>query len=176
MRVPSRENEDLFLLRGLLDKQWLTGMCGIEQDKPLVRLTQLYIGLWKILFHSVWETRNTLLHGNGSIMKQYEQATMIRELAEWKHQGASMIGSKQPCLVNYSMHKAMRWSTNLMQENLSLLLIAAQNYKQYCAIDTGQIRLTEYFTLVTFPMMTMYNMPTHKSSKREVHVYLKQWR
>ena len=76
---------------------------------------------------------------------------MIRELAEWKHQGASMIGSKQLCPVKYSMHEVMRWSTNLMKETLSLLLIAVNNYKEYCAIATGQTWLTEYFDSHNIP-------------------------
>ena len=76
------------------------------------------------------ETRNTLLHGNDSITERYERATMIRELAEWKRQGASMVGSKQMCLTSYSMHDAMRWSTNLMRETLNLLVTAAHNYKE----------------------------------------------
>ena len=138
-----------FLLRGLLDKRWMTAMIDIEPDKPLVRMTQVYVGLWKVLFRSVWNTRNTLLHGNDSITERYERATMIRELAEWKRQGASMVGSKQVCLVDYSMQNAIRWSTNLMRETLNLLVTAAHNYKVYCDINEDQTRLTEYFDPVT---------------------------
>lgn len=39
-----------FLLRGLLDKRWLSAICKVEKDKPLVKLTHMYIGLWRILF------------------------------------------------------------------------------------------------------------------------------
>ena len=74
---------------------------------------------------------------------------MIRELAEWKRKGAMMVGSKQLCLTDYTMHDAMRWSTNLMQETLNLLVTAAHNYKEYCDLNKDQARLTEYFDMVS---------------------------
>ena len=134
-----------FLLRGLLDKQWLSAMCAIEDDKPMVKLTHLHIGLWKVLFSSVWETRNTILHGKDSITRRYERATMIGELAEWKRQAPAMLGSKQVCLAAYSMQDAIRWSTTLMKETLKLLSTAARNYKEFVDNGTSQTRLTDFF-------------------------------
>ena len=134
-----------FLLRGLLDKRWLTAICATDNDKPLVKLMHIYIGLWRILFASVWETRNNILHGKGSIAEKYERKRLIAELAEWKRTALHMLGSKQWQLASYSMQDAIRWSTPLMKETLRTLATAARNFKNHTDGCATQTRLTDFF-------------------------------
>ena len=39
-----------------------------KSGKAELRLTHLYLGLWKTLFEAVWEQRNEMLHGKNGIV------------------------------------------------------------------------------------------------------------
>ena len=56
-----------FLLRGILTNDWLPAMVEMSRDHPEQRLAHLQAGLWKVLLVSVWDNRNTVLHGKLSL-------------------------------------------------------------------------------------------------------------
>ena len=48
-----------FLLRGILDKRWMTAMSDIERDKPLVRMTLYTLDYGKYYFDQYGNTQHT---------------------------------------------------------------------------------------------------------------------
>src|SRR5210317_2566881 len=55
-----------FTLRGYLTGDWLTALQSQGVQRAEQKLSHLYLGLWRVLFQSIWDKRNDIAHGNDS--------------------------------------------------------------------------------------------------------------
>ena len=143
-----RELGGEFMLRGYLVPEWLQAIKTYDKDKPALRMTHLYLGLWKTLLATVWEQRNAKLHSYESIASRIEREQMARELIEWKRERHTRLSATQHNLVGYSIRTMYTWSNPAMRVMLELLEQAARNYRK--GLRTKQRLITE-FTEVTEP-------------------------
>ena len=133
-----------FLLRGILTKDWLPAMIEMSRDHPEQRLAHLQVGLWKVLFGSVWDNRNTILHGKSSLTDKYERRKLLDELAEWRQNSARRLGANQQYLIDYTMDEARGWTTPCLREHINLIVRATQNHTARL-LDISQPRITDFF-------------------------------
>jgi hypothetical protein len=133
-----------FLLRGYLTKEWLQAIMHFDRNKPEQRLTHLYKGLWKILFASMWEQRNTSLHGPNNLSDKYERERLQDELREWKRISNTRLGHRQQYLTDYPPDEIETWKTATMRETIALLIKASQNHLDN-SLKPGQRKITSYF-------------------------------
>ena len=84
-----------------LTVNWLSAIQENHPDNSKVLLTQLYIGLLKTLFASIWEQQNSIAHSNESIVTKIEREKLIDELKEWKRSSGTRLASNQQFLINY---------------------------------------------------------------------------
>ena len=119
-----------FILRGLLVREWLPALMHYTSDKPDVKLTHLYVGLWKILFPAVWEYRNHVLHGDDDVVQSYEREMLIHELTEWHTHGLHRLGYRQHYLAEFSLDTIHQWTNTTMRATLELLSKASKNYHE----------------------------------------------
>ena len=131
-----------FLLRGYLVPEWLTAIQHFDKNKPQLRLTHLYLGLWKTLFATVWEQRNETANSEVSIVDKIEGEQFKRELIEWKRERHTRLSYSQHYLVGYDIPRMMAWSTSNMRVTLELLVQAARNY--WRSLATRQHLITEF--------------------------------
>ena len=124
-----------FLLRGLLTKEWLAAIVRPEQ-----RFKQLYIGLWRTVFASVWEKRNSISHSDDSTVTKLEREQLMTELCE--------LGATQQYLIDYSVESIKQWTTASMRTTINLLVQAAVNFRQE-QVDETQPRITAFFPVVS---------------------------
>ena len=97
--------DEEFLLQGYLTINWFAAIQENHPDKPELLLTDLYTGIWKTFFASIWEQRNTIAHSNESIITRIERAQLIVELKEWKRFSNTSLASNQQFLIHYNMQK-----------------------------------------------------------------------
>ena len=136
-----------FTTRGYLSTKWLVAMQYFQPDKPEFRLRHVHLGIWRILFQAVWETRNSILHGRGNFVERMEREGLIQELLEWRRLGASRLGVSQHYLIDYDVRTIMRWTTTAMHVTANLLVTAARNFR--AQKDEGQTQITAHFEKIT---------------------------
>jgi len=118
---------ELFL-RGYLVSEWSDAMHAFAKKFPESKLNHLYTGLWRILVESMWENRNTILHGKDNFVDAIERKRLLGELKQWRQQAHVKLGSKQRNLVDFNDSDIERWSISAMKEVLALLIISARNH------------------------------------------------
>ena len=115
------------------------------KDKPQEKIKHLFCGLWTILFSSVWEQRNSLLHSEENIVARYEKEQLIQDLHEWKRCGAARVGASQVYLIHYDCDQLHEWTLTSLRNMSELLLHAARNYRERTA-GKLQATITSYFS------------------------------
>ena len=131
-----------FLLRGYLTPKWLRALQKYANDKPEVKMTHLYLGLWRILFATVWEQRNTTANSEVSIVDKIKRTQFIKELIGWKREQHTRLSYTQHYLVSFDVSRMMSWSTSNMRVTLELLVRSAINYRR--SLATNQRLITEF--------------------------------
>ena len=114
-------------------------------------MTHLYLGLWKILFATVWEQHNAIANSEVSIVDKIERTEFIKELIEWKRECHTQLSYTQHYLVSFDVSRMMSWSTSNMRVTLELLVRSAINYRRSTA--TNQRLITEF----TCPVAPTYD-------------------
>ena len=137
-----------FMLRGYLVTEWLSAIKAITPDKPDQKLVHLHLGLWTILFPSVWEQRNTINHGDTNIVTKIQRTQYILELKEWKRHAASRLGASQVYLIDYDIPTILTWTNTTMKETIALLGNAARNFRK-AQLDKTQPRITQHFQIIS---------------------------
>ena len=117
------------MLRGYLVSEWLAALREAGADKPDQCMTHLHLGLWKILYPSIWEQRNTLLHGDESFTTKLERKNLTRELIEWKRVAGSKLGASQIYLIDYNIKTIAGWTLSTMQTTIDIIHKAAKNFQ-----------------------------------------------
>ena len=120
-----------------------------KSGKAELRLTHLYLGLWKTLFEAVWEQRIEMLHGKNGLVDVYERQQLIAEMKERKRQAPTRLGSKQQFLVTFSDDKILSWRTVTIREHLRLIIQAFKKCNNIL-LDKDQLRITDFFVLIDF--------------------------
>ena len=142
-----------FTLRGYLTRDWISALASQGAEKPEPMVTHLYLGLWQILFQSIWDKRNEEAHGYDSIVTRIEHDNMLAEIKEWKRTAASRLGTSQTYLIDYTLDDIQKWSTSTMKAMLRLLVKAASNYQASLSAN-GQQLITEHFQPIVYNTTT----------------------
>ena len=132
-----------FLLQGYLVPEWLAAIQHFDRNKPQLRLTHLYLGLWKTLFSAVWEQRNDTANSDFSFVEKIKRHQFACELIEWKQERHTRLSSSQHYLVGYDITSMKEWSLSNMRVTLELLVQAACNSRR--SFTTRQHLITEFF-------------------------------
>ena len=130
-----------FLLRGFLVTGWHNAL--LPHGNPKLMMTQLHLGLWRILFAQVWELRNKHNNHTESIASVYERNQLVQELREWKRTRTTRLGAHQSYLAEYDLVDIQRQQTSSLKTRIEILTIAARNWRKSC--KSGQKLITQYF-------------------------------
>ena len=96
---------------------------------------------------SIWDNRNTVLHGKSSLTDKYERCKLLDELAKWRRNSAYQLGANQRYL-EYTMEEARGWTKPCLQEHINLIVRAAKNHTARL-LDTSQPRISDFFPTIT---------------------------
>ena len=132
-----------FLLRGYLVKKWYDLLVALEVHRPQQKLKQMHLGLWRILFFPVWESRNDVAHDTDNVVDRYEKERLINDLTEWKRASATRLSSHQLFLVEYKIDDLETWPTSGLRSTLDLLAQAAKNFRK--SQEESQSLITSFF-------------------------------
>jgi len=81
-----------FTLLGYLSEEWYNALMICNSDKAEQNVHHLHLGICLILFTSIWEQRNTFVHGKDSMTMKYEREQLETELQEWKRVAGTRVG------------------------------------------------------------------------------------
>ena len=135
-------------MAGFPTGDWLTALQSQGVKRAEQKLSQLYLGLWRVLFQSIWDKRNDIAHGNDSIVTRVEREQYMKELQQWQMLSASRLGVNQQYLIDYTDHDLSQWTNSAMKLTLQLLVRAAKNFRTAQQTE-GQQLITEYFQPLT---------------------------
>ena len=124
MSKTCRRKGEEFLLHEYLT---ITGSHPSKQTTPVSLNSSSYTCMWdyrRPCFHP-FESKETIVHNNESIVTKIESEKLIEKFKEWKRSSDTRLVSNQEYLIDYNIQEIPKLMASTLRERVNLFVTAA---------------------------------------------------